>query len=71
VLRYEQNAACGHRLLAKRYAALGAVIFSMTESRLKLAGFWRGGNSLKLEIHCPTIAWAGTSRNARSIIHLL
>jgi hypothetical protein len=39
----------------------------ITWSRLKLAGVWLGGNSLKLWSHCPTKAWAGTTRKARSI----
>ena len=39
--------------------------FSMTWSMLKLAGFWLGGNSLKLEIHWATKPWAGTSRKTR------
>lgn len=30
------------------------VTASMTRSRLKLPGFWRGGNSLKLCSHLPT-----------------
>ena len=45
-------------------------IFCITSSRLKLAGFCRIGNSLKLASHCPTTACDGTMRNARSIIHL-
>jgi len=32
------------------------VSFWITWSREKLAGFCRGGNSLKLESHCPTNA---------------
>src|SRR6266850_6199723 len=39
--------------------------FRITSSMLKLAGFWRGGNSLKLEIHLPTKTCAGTSRKTR------
>src|SRR5262249_48509910 len=39
--------------------------FFITSSMLKLAGFCRGGNSLKLEIHLATYACAGTSRKAR------
>ena len=31
-----------------------AVTASITRSRLKLPGFWRGGNSRKLWSHCPT-----------------
>lgn len=42
-----------------------SVIFFITSSRLKLAGFWRGGNSLKLLSHCAAAAWAGTRRNDR------
>ena len=52
------------------HAALGAVIRCITSSRLKLDGFWRGGNSLKLDNHCATSAWAGTITNIRSAIHL-
>ena len=32
----------------------GCVSFSITWSMPKLAGFWRGGNSLKLESHWKT-----------------
>jgi len=39
--------------------------FFITSSMLKLAGFCRGGNSLKLEIHLATKAWAGTMANIR------
>ena len=45
--------------------------FSKASSMLKLAGFWRGGNSWNVLRNSPTIACAGTSRNARSTIHLL
>ena len=38
--------------------------FRITSSRLKLAGFWRIGNSLKLSSPRPTIACDGTIRNA-------
>ena len=48
-------------------ASAPLVIASITWSRLKLAGFWRGGNSLKLCSHWPTYRPAGTIRNARSI----
>src|SRR4029453_13290337 len=44
--------------------------FCITSSRLKLAGFCRIGNSLKLDNHCATTACDGTMRNARSAIHL-
>jgi hypothetical protein len=30
----------------------------MTSSRLKLAGFWRTGTSLRLESQLATITWA-------------
>ena len=43
------------------------VSFSITWSMPKLAGFWRGGNSLKLCSQFTTNAWAGTSRKTRSI----
>ena len=39
-------------------------IFSITSSRLNLAGFCRGGKSLNVEIASPTNACAGTNRNA-------
>jgi hypothetical protein len=35
---------------------------SMTCAKLKLAGFWRIGNSLKLSSHFAATAWTGTSR---------
>ena len=44
--------------------------FSSAWSMLKLAGFCRGGNSSNVLRNSPTIACAGTSRNARSAIHL-
>ena len=44
--------------------------FAMTASRLKLAGFCRTGNSLKLCSHCVASACIGTWTKARSIIHL-
>jgi len=44
----------------------GEVSFSITWSMPKLAGFCRGGNFWKLESHCTTNAWAGTSANIRS-----
>ena len=37
-----------------RYCLEPGVTASMTRSRLKLPGFWRGGNSLKLCSHRPT-----------------
>ena len=40
-----------------------AVTASMTRSRLKLPGFCRGGNSLKLCSHSPTYAAAGAIMN--------
>src|SRR5262245_30768135 len=40
--------------------------FSSAWSMLKLAGRCRGGNSWNVFRNSPTIAWAGTSRNARS-----
>jgi hypothetical protein len=43
---------------------------SSASSMLKLAGFCLGGNSLKVLRNSPTVAWAGTSRNVRSAIHL-
>ena len=41
---------------AARHASLPALLItaSITRSRLKLPGFWRGGNSLKLCSHWPT-----------------
>ena len=39
--------------------------FRITSSRLKLAGFCRIGNSLKLSSHCAANACAGTMRNIR------
>jgi hypothetical protein len=39
-----------------------------TSSMLKLAGFCRGGNSLKLEIHLATNSCAGTRRKTRCAI---
>ncbi len=45
--------------------------FSMISSRLKLAGFCRGGNSLKLASHFAANCCIGTWMNARSAIHLL
>ena len=47
------------------------VSFSITWLRLKLPGFWRGGNSLKLCIHSPTYMAAGPTRKARSSRQLL
>jgi len=38
--------------------------FSSTWSRLKLAAFWRGGNSSKVFRKSPTIFCAGTNRNS-------
>jgi len=35
-------------------APAGVLIFSITWSRLKLAGFWRGGNSLKVARNSAT-----------------
>jgi hypothetical protein len=43
---------------------------SSASSMLKLAGFCLGGNSLNVLRNSPTMAWAGTSRNVRSAIHL-
>jgi hypothetical protein len=40
---------------------------SMTRSRLKLPGFWRGGNSRKLCSHCATKETAGATMNIRSM----
>ena len=42
------------RILVDDYCLEPAVTASMTRSRLKLPGFWRGGNSLRLWSHCPT-----------------
>jgi hypothetical protein len=39
--------------------------FFITSSTLKLDGYCRGGNSLKLEIHFATKACAGPSTNMR------
>src|SRR5262249_50713635 len=66
-LQVEDGIARGH--LGWRYCPFGADSCSITRSRLKLAGFCRIGNSLKVCSHCPTIACAGTSRNARSAFH--
>ena len=46
----------GSVLLSIRYHCLPGLLItaSMTRSRLKLPGFWRGGNSRKLCSHCPT-----------------
>jgi hypothetical protein len=44
----------------------GDLIFSITWSRVKLAAFWRGGNSWKVCRNFPTYACAGTKRKARS-----
>ena len=43
-----------HQKTGAGYCALFAVRLSITASMLKLPGFWRGGNSLKLCSHCPT-----------------
>ena len=43
-------------------------IFFSAWSMLKLAAFWRGGNSLKVAKKSPTYFWAGISRKAWSII---
>src|SRR4249920_1060216 len=53
------------------YLAPGGAVMSLsiTASRLKLAGFCRMGNSLKLASQFPTTACEGTMRNARSAIH--
>ena len=42
--------------IARRQLLLPALLMtaSITRSRLKLPGFWRGGNSLKLWSHWPT-----------------
>jgi hypothetical protein len=40
-------------------------IFRITSSRLKLAGFWRGGKSLKLANHLAANVCIGTMRNDR------
>jgi len=40
-------------------------IFRITSSRLKLVGFWRGGNSLKLSNPLAANACIGTKTNAR------
>ena len=45
--------------------AFAVVSLSITSLTLKLAGFVRGGKSLKLSSHCPTKACAGTSKNIR------
>jgi hypothetical protein len=42
---------------------------SSTWSMLKLAGVWRGGNASNVLRSSPTMAWAVTSGNARSINH--
>jgi hypothetical protein len=39
----------------------------MTWSIVKLAGFWRGGNSFSEEIIFPTNAWIGSITHAWSI----
>ena len=44
--------------------------FSKASSMLKLAGFWRGGNSWKVFRYAPTTACAGMSKNVRSAAHL-
>ena len=63
-LRYQRTVCnCGFR-----YCAPGDVIFSITCLRLKLAGFWLGGNSLKVCKNSPTYFCAGTIRNTRSSI---
>jgi hypothetical protein len=49
--------------------ASASVACSITLSMLKLDGFCRGGNSLKLFTNSPTIACAGTSVNIRSAFH--
>src|SRR5262249_6443350 len=43
--------------------------FSRASPMLKLDGFWRGGNSLKVLRNSATMAWAGTRRNMRSADH--
>ena|GEM_PF-5583345 len=52
--------------IAKRHSAQldppDVCSISITWSRLKLAAFWRGGNSLKVCRNLPTYVCAGTSR---------
>jgi hypothetical protein len=45
-------------LLAHAALAYASVIFSIAWSIVKLAAFWRGGNSLNVARKSPTIAWA-------------
>jgi hypothetical protein len=59
-----------HPRRAYRVLPAASVSFSITWSRLKLAGFCRGGNSLKLASQLATYACAGTSRKTRSILHI-
>src|SRR5262249_19007159 len=46
-----------------------SLALSRAWSMLKLAGFWRGGNSANVFKNSPTIACAGTIVNIRSAIH--
>ena len=56
------------RRLQSYFEPVDSVIISMTWSMLKLAGFWRGGNYLKVARKFATYAWAGTRKKIRSII---
>ena len=47
------------------WCALAVEIFSIASLTVKLAALARGGNSLKVSSTFPTIACAGTNRNAR------
>jgi hypothetical protein len=45
------------------------IIFSTTESRLKLAGRWRIGKSFSVASHWPVAVCAGTTRKACLVNH--
>ena len=57
------RAALMRRLLLYDPLPCGAITASITRSRLKLPGFWRGGNSRKLWSHWPTYDAAGAMVN--------
>ena len=57
------------RFCSDYLSAAASMTVSITRSRLKLPGFWRGGNSLKLSSHWPTYAAAGAKINMWSTHH--
>ncbi len=52
--------------MTRRYLLPEADSLFITSSRLKLAGFWRIGNSWKLDSQFATIACDGTTTKARA-----